>query len=133
MTHARPAHRLLPVAFGLATLALAPAAYADDTAGASGRVVNVTINTPRSDDYAAFHGSVTLREGKKGPLREYKWGGAACPGGTLDQGTVDLLTRWFSVFAPITPKFKNGQGGARCLVAFELGRPSGGPSDDAQD
>jgi hypothetical protein len=112
------------LAAAAAFLAL-PAAivYADD-AGATGRVVSVRVNETSSDDAASYRGTVTIRTGsKKNPeVAEYRWGGNQCPGRNVSEENVDRLVEALSDSDEIrvTPYFKTGNGGTKCLTAFDV-------------
>ena len=105
------------------TLLSAGLASADD-AGPLGRVVTVRIHETSSDDAANFRGSVTIRSGGKNnrELAEYRWGGNQCPGRNLSEENVDRLLEALSESDDlrVTPSFKSGNGGAKCLTAFEI-------------
>jgi hypothetical protein len=98
--------------------------------GSAGKVISVHINGSLSDSYKTFHGSVKIKApGKRGRTSEYKWGGTACPAKDLTDHQVDLLVQAFHhrKTTQVVPRTKNGQGGVKCLVGFELRRPRGGP------
>lgn len=112
---------------------VAPAtALAADSAGASGRVTKVTVNTSGSDEFAQSHGAVSIRTtGKKGRTSVYKWGGSLCPGRNLTPDQVQLLVLAMARpgAARVTPRYKKGQANTRCLVSFDISGPgAGGPS-----
>jgi len=120
----------LASAFVLSVTALFSGSALADQTGVAGKIISVTINGSKSDDYKTFHGSVTIRPpGKRQRPVEYKWGGTACPGKDLTDHEVDILVGAFHERKStlVVPRSKNGQGGAICLVGFELTR-SGGSS-----
>jgi len=109
--------RALLVLMALAAmLAPSPTATADVQA-ATGRVVALLVVEPTSDDYAAYHGQVTVGD-PIGGFATYHWGGSFCPGKDLLEGSIAALHRALDdprvVIQPFT---KNGQGGALCIVA----------------
>lgn len=118
--------RALTVLFALAFTAVPVADAAADSTGAAGRVVELRVNGSGSDDYGKFRGSVKIRTpGKKGRTTEYKWGGTTCPSKDLTPEQVAILADAFARRANthVLPRTKNGQGGAKCLVAFDLRTP----------
>ncbi len=51
----------------------------------------------------------------------YYWGGSRCPGTTLEDAEVALLHGALdNPRVHLEPRYKVGQGGALCLVAFSL-------------
>jgi hypothetical protein len=114
-----------------ASLLLIPvAAWAADTSGASGRIVQITVNEAGSDEFTKFRGSITVWTGKDAPEDEYKWGGSSCPGLDISAEGVDRLVNAFYTrrWTRVTPHYKVGQGGTKCLVGYELeGKANEGP------
>ena len=108
----------------LGALLFTPALASADSKGQSGRIIEVQINTAGSDDHAQYRGEVTVRSGKKNTATEttYKWGGSVCPGKDLTEHQVELLVHALTDRGrvSIVPRYKNGQGGNKCLVAFSL-------------
>jgi hypothetical protein len=111
----------------LATLALlatsillTPHVASADSDGAKGRIIDLSVNEPASDDYVKFHGSVTLYANKA--KTTYHWGGSFCPGKDLSADSVERLTQAFLTrrWTKVTPRFKNGQGGNKCIVGYTL-------------
>jgi len=108
------------------TVLLSASALADSP-GAAGKVVSITINGSKSDDYKSFHGSLEiLPPGKNTRPLDYKWGGTKCPGKDLTDHEVDILVDAFyhRKTTQVVPHSKNGQANTRCLVGFELQRRS---------
>jgi len=115
-------------AFALSLTTLISGSALAYTVGVAGKIISVTINGSKSDDYNKFHGSVKIRPpGKNKRSVEYKWGGTNCPGKNLTADQVDILVGAFHErkSTHVVPHSKNGQGGAKCLVGFELKRPGG--------
>ncbi len=114
----------------LGALALPGPARAD-SAGPTGRVRSLTIATPGSDAYASYRGAVEIGQKKRPPVTYY-FGRAYCPGKDLSDAQVALLAEALEDAGKIriTPRFKNGQGGRKCLVGFTLRRGGGGKHDD---
>lgn len=102
--------------WALAALVLAAPAGADLQA-ATGRLVSLLVVEPTSDDYALYHGAITVGD-PIGGFGTYHWGGSFCPGKDLPEASVAELHRALDnpriVVQPFT---KNGQGGALCVVA----------------
>lgn len=130
--------RSLSLPFLLATVALTVANPASaDSKGATGRVVELTINESSSSDFSLFHGKVVIKaNGENGRETTYMWGGSRCPGRNLSDANVDRLLEAFENRGNtrIVPGFKNGTGGAKCLTSMRImgkGRAKnsgGGPS-----
>lgn len=114
----------LTLALGIG-LGASSVAYAD-TAGSWGRVVSVRETAQGSDDYGRFRGELEIqgeRDGKKpGPTETYLWGGSKCPGRDLSDRQVDQLHNALGQRGTlrILPYHKAGQGGAKCLVGFDI-------------
>jgi hypothetical protein len=109
---------------------VAPATAGADTSGANGRIVKLSINESTSDDFAKFHGSITVKSGKNAS-EVYKWGGNHCPGVDVSAANVERLALAFHTrrFTVIKPRYKPGAGGNKCLVGFDLrGKANEGPS-----
>lgn len=85
-----------------------------------GTLERVLINEPTSNDFAAFHGEITVRYGSQ--TIEYKWGGARCPGRNLREMSQSMLASALRDQLKIRVETKNGSGGTLCLVGFELTR-----------
>jgi len=114
---------------GIATL-VSPAVAGADTSGPQGKIVKLTLNQSTSDDFASFHGSITVRSGKS-KHDTYKWGGNHCPGLDVSAANVERLAGAFHTrrFTTIKPRYKPGAGGNKCLVGFDFkGRANEGPS-----
>ena len=112
-------------ALTLATLAVAPATARADSAGKTGRITKLEIVSKGSTDAAKYRGSIQVRRGKDRP-EVYHWGGGYCTGKDLTDGQIDLLMHALERNGriKITPRFRNGQAGKRCLVGFTLHRVS---------
>lgn len=102
-------------------IATAPATTFADSAGATGTVDAVTVYESSSDNYAMANGIVTVRE-KSGTKRDYKWGGALCPGRNVSANSVAMLLDALRSGAAveILPSYKLGNGSTRCLTGFKL-------------
>jgi hypothetical protein len=98
-------------------------AYADES-GLTGRVVSIRVNETSSDDATGFVGSVTIRSGSKNSreVNEYRWGGNQCPGRNLSEANVTRLVEALAEGDElrVTPYYKNGNGGTKCLTAFDV-------------
>lgn len=103
-----------------ASIFITPHLASADSNGTKGRVIDLTVNESSSDDYAKFHGSVTLYAQKS--KTTYHWGGSYCPGKDLSSDSVERLTQAFLTrrWTKVTPTYKNGQGSYKCLVAYTL-------------
>jgi len=118
--------RPLSLAILLAASSL-PTLASADSSGNTGYVTSLTINMKSSNTYNSYRGSVVLREGTEpaSSLREYRWGGTLCAGRDLSDADVQLLTEAFRgrTDTQVIPRYKMGQAGSRCLVAFTLQEP----------
>jgi hypothetical protein len=106
----------------LASLIAPQPAHADEE-GKSGRIIELRVNTPSSDDHPSFHGSITLKLVGTSTLVEYRWGGSSCPAQKLSDPQIDVLMTAFVQRnrTKLTPKYTMGEGdGTRCLVGFTL-------------
>ena len=99
----------------------APATTFADSLGLVGTVENLTVYESSSDDYAMANGLLTVRE-KSGTKRDYKWGGSLCPGRDLGANSINLLFEALRAKkqVEVTPTYKAGNGGERCLTGFKL-------------
>ncbi len=95
-------------------------ALADDQQGETGPIRAIHLRSMEASISAYWNWVVIA-----GDVDEtYYWGGSVCPGKNLRyQGNADTLVDALAEYATypdmcITPFFKNGQGGNRCLVAF---------------
>ncbi len=106
----------------LAAMMLVPAVAYADVNGAVGTLRSVSVNEPKSDNYAAEHGSIIVEESSQ--TRKYQWGGAACSGRLVSDSSVALLVRAMENrdTVQIVPSYKSVAGGLRCLVGFRLER-----------
>lgn len=104
-----------------------PALAHADSNGSAGYVTSLTVNGKSSDTAGSYRGSVRIREGAEpgSPNREYRWGGTICSGRDLDESEVSLLLEALRGRSDtqIVPRYKMGQAGVRCLVAFTLQEP----------
>lgn len=122
-------HGVLASVFALCLTALFSGSALADYVGIAGKVISVTINGSKSDDYKSYHGSVKIKPpGKRKRPVEYKWGGTLCPGKNLTDHEVGLLVQAFHnrKTTHVLPRMKSGQAHTKCLVGFELQRPGGG-------
>lgn len=121
---ARLLTRVLPslAACALAGVVAAGPAHADE-AGKTGRITQMLVNTPGSDQHPLYHGSITVKLLGSNTAVEYRWGGSTCPKVKLTEQQLDLLMTAFVQRnrTRIAPKYAMGEGmGTRCLVGFEL-------------
>lgn len=102
----------------LATLfAVSPAAA--DNAGETGKLVGIQINQSSSDVYPTYRGQFSVVADKV--IQDYRWSGSFCSGKSLTEHEIDVLHR--SIGNPrlrITPYWKNGLVGSRCVVSFVI-------------
>lgn len=117
-TKNKTAPRRFALAFLLAALAVSSLAMADEE-GNKGTMTSLQINHSTSETYLAYHGRMTVSEGK-GVSAEYRWGGASCGSRTLPDNLVAMLQRALETGAPIEPRYQLGQGGSKCLVGFTV-------------
>lgn len=105
---------------GAAALLSAGSAMADNV-GAYGTVAQVTDIGSQSDEVYSAQGRLVIDEGQQF-YRNYQWGGTACNGKTMSEADVAnllmALTERRSM--TVTPQWKVGAGGARCLVAYRM-------------
>lgn len=122
-------HRFFQVALlsalsTVATIALPDAAAAAESTGASGYVVDISLNGAGSERRGDYHGAVLLLEGDtaNAPKHEYKWGGTVCSGYLPDAEMIRYLfeTMRAGRTLQVVPNYKPGVGGVRCLVAFKV-------------
>lgn len=124
---AHRSHRLARVlssvlACALASVVVPGSAHADEE-GKTGRIVQLRINTPGSDQHPLFHGSITLDLVGSTSVVEYRWGGSSCPVVKLTEHQIALLSTAFVQRnrTKLLPRYTMGEGqGTRCLVGFEL-------------
>ncbi len=111
----------------LGAFAVTPKLANADSKGAAGRIVEVQVNAQGSDNHALYRGAVKVRSGKKKAFTyaTYKWGGSTCPGKDLTADQVAVLSEALANRSRVSliPRFKNGQGGNKCLVSFSLATP----------
>ncbi|EDM81747.1 hypothetical protein PPSIR1_04753 [Plesiocystis pacifica SIR-1] len=107
------------LALFLSTLVLPTSASAADSVGSKGTIEFLETFSPSSDTYSKYHGRIYVKSGSK--QVEYRWGGTACGTKTITEQQVELLYRGMRANkVRITPSYKSGQGGKRCLVGFKL-------------
>ena len=112
---------MLVSVFLTASLIIVAKATADN-AGAPGSVASLLMRATASSDYSKFHGAVYLKTDQG--IDEYKWGGSTCPGKDIvnfnqNRVIMDALIQYSQDEKMIVvPIFKNGQGGAKCLVGI---------------
>jgi len=91
-----------------------------DTIGATGPVVVLRIYTTHSDDDGLQDGLLRVGDAVGGYLTYY-WGGSRCPSLDLTDAEVTLLhSALDNPRMHLEPRYKVGQGGALCIVAFSL-------------
>lgn len=105
---------------GAAALIGAGSALADNI-GAYGAVAQVAVNGTSSDEYSIARGRLVIDEGQQ-YYREYQWGGTACNGKNLSEADIANLQMALRERREqtMTPIWKVGAGGARCLVAYRM-------------
>ena len=126
-----PSRLVQSLLFAAACAALPQTASAADVAGSAGYVQELVLNNNKSERFLEFQGSVLLVEGDAANAlkHEYRWGGTSCSGYTPTDAQIDFL---FEVLRggrvlQVVPSYKNGTGGARCLVALKVRpRPASG-------
>lgn len=114
--------RLPSLALCLAIAGLPSPAHADEE-GKEGRVVQLRINTPGSDEHPSYHGAITIKVVGSSTLVEYRWGGSSCPKQTLSDPQIVILAEAFVQRnrTKLIPVYTMGEGtGTRCLMAFTL-------------
>lgn len=94
-----------------------------DTAGVTGTLVGIVLNEFTSNALPSYYGKIVVEEA--GPiLREYRWMGTPCSGRNVSANNVNILARVVGQrTVQITPYYKLGLGGTRCLVSFLLADP----------
>lgn len=105
---------------GAAALMSAGAARADNI-GAYGPVAQVVVVGSQSDEYGMARGRLVIDEGQQF-YRDYQWGGTACNGKNMSEADVANLLGALKDRREqtVTPIWKVGAGGARCLVAYRM-------------
>lgn len=108
------------VLLGAAALMGAGSALADNI-GAYGTAAQVAVIGPQSDEYSMARGRLVIDEGQQ-YYREYQWGGTACNGKNMSEVDVaNLLTALRERRdQTVTPLWKVGAGGARCLIGYRM-------------
>ena len=114
----RPA--LLAVA--LVASGLAPAAHAD-MQGDSGRIAALRLLESSADQYSSARGYLWLTNAELTTIK-YQWGGQACNGRNLSDQSIDSLNETIALArVEVTPFYKIGGGGVRCLVGYQIQDP----------
>lgn len=91
-----------------------------DTQGDSGRVIGLSLNESSSDLSATQRGKIVVDSA--GIVSEYRWDGTLCAGRVLTEAEEAVLAGLVgNKKLLITPYWKSGQGGVRCLVSFTIG------------
>jgi len=107
------------LALAVAASTLAPAAALAETVATSGYVSELEVNESTADAYLQYHGRVVISTSGKGATStEYRWGGTSCGTKVLADDKVMLLQRAMEGGMQVTPRYQDGQGGAKCLVGF---------------
>lgn len=105
-------------------LTLPATASAADKTGSVGDVAGVDVYSSSSDTYLKYHGRLFVDTNKGS--EEYRWGGTSCNSKTISDDMVALLiTAIGSPRVVVKPRYKSGQGNARCLVGFSLQEKGG--------
>ncbi|WAS98113.1 hypothetical protein [Nannocystis punicea] len=114
-------HRIRLSLIAALTSVMLPAVALADSAGSAGNVEALTVYESSSDNHAMFNGAVTIKE-RTGQKRDYKWGGSLCPGRDLSANSINLLFQALreKKQVEVTPTYKAGNGGERCLTGFKL-------------
>lgn len=106
------------VALGICSAGTAAA----DTLGGEGPITAIALNAPGTPGYHEVVGRLVLRE-QDHTLREYNWGGGRCPRVAVDEPALERLRATLGVAdLLVAPRYREGGGGARCLVAFDVVR-----------
>lgn len=110
------------------TISLPSIARADNT-GSTGKIESVTTYHSSSSNYGKKRGELVVLEGN-GTLRNYVFGGNICANTSLSDIQLEILAQTVNnEHIHITPYWKNGLAGSRCLVGFKLQSPAKlGPS-----
>ena len=105
---------------GAAALMSAGLAMADNI-GAYGAVAQVAVVGSQADEYSSARGRLVIDEGQQF-YRNYQWGGTACNGKNMSEADVANLIMALKDRREltVTPIWKVGAGGARCLVAYRI-------------
>lgn len=106
---------------GAAALLCAESAVAIDNIGAVGTVAQVVNIGSQSDEYFSARGRLLIDEGQQF-YKNYQWGGTACNGKNMSESDVAnlLMALRERRSMTVTPIWKQGAGGARCLVAYRM-------------
>lgn len=105
----------------LITMLGADLVAADDQEGETGPIRSIHLRSIEASTSAFWNWIVIAGASED---QTYYWGGSVCPGKHLRyQGHSDTMVDALAEYATfpdmcITPYFKNGQGGNRCLVTF---------------
>ena len=105
----------LLVVTGLTAILLAAPTHADSQ-GKPGKIAGMRLVNLQSDEFAKFHGGVSVDEGN-GVVTEYFWGGNRCPGFDSDDHVVAHMSRALgNEKLRMKPIYKPGAGGTPCLT-----------------
>jgi hypothetical protein len=108
--------------------ALVPATTFADSTGSAGKVDAVMVYESSSDEYNTQNGVVTVEE-NGGTRRDYRWGGTICAGRNVSSNSLQMLFDALRSQAEVklTPVYKAGNGGMRCLTGFKLTSTAAAP------
>jgi hypothetical protein len=84
-------------------------------------MVSLRVLERTHDEYAKLHGELVVYPVSKNKTRTYKWGGSSCPGRTLSDTNVLLLSEGLANKMKVQIETKMGAGGSKCIVGFRLG------------
>jgi hypothetical protein len=103
------------IAMGITAILLASPANADSE-GNPGIIAGMRLVNLKSDEFAKFHGGVSVDEGN-GVVTEYFWGGNHCPGIDSEIHVVAHMSRALgNDRLRMKPLYKPGAGGTPCLT-----------------
>jgi len=109
------------LALAVAAGTLAPSQALAESVGTAGYVSELEVNESTADAYLQYHGRVVISTSGKGATStEYRWGGTSCGTKVLGEDKVSLLQRAMEGGMQVTPRYQEGQGGAKCLVGFRI-------------
>lgn len=105
---------------GAAALICTGSALAD-TIGDYGPVAQVSVIGSASDESFAARGRLVIDEGQQF-YRQYQWSGTACNGKNMSEADVAnlLVALKERNSLTVTPIWKVGAGGVRCLVSYRI-------------
>ncbi|MEM8934921.1 MAG: hypothetical protein AAGC77_00765 [Pseudomonadota bacterium] len=93
----------------------------DAPSGALGLIESLRILETTNDDYSKMHGALVVKY-YNDEEQLFRWGGSYCPGRNLTDANKQVLATAFASGMKIRVETKNGQGGAQCIVGFELSK-----------